>query len=159
MSVPLLVPHDLMCARKGAGHSDAAKRISDQHRLHRSALNQAAIGGWFAVALSDGTSDGVLYDCKRDAVRHQHHNELRYAFICIGPADMTPCEAEEFLEINRLLSSKGIRMTDPDDVRGGRDVIMRSSTEDNRSLMRSIASGGRLAPSNLIPAAFQRPPH
>jgi hypothetical protein len=96
----LLIPHTPTCMRKGMGHSDAAKRCSDTYRLHRSANLTNAIRKWIAVALADGTSDGVLYDTKRDAVRHQHHNEQFYAFVCIGPHDMAPCDAEEFLELN-----------------------------------------------------------
>jgi hypothetical protein len=150
VNVPLLVLHDTDCPNTGAGHSDAAKRVSDTWRLHRSAIGLDAAGKWFAASLADGSSDGVLYDCKRDAVRHQHHNERWYAFLRIGPADCSPCEGEVFLEINRMLWSKNIRMTDPDDLSGGPDVIRRTAREDDRSLMRSIASGGRTRPSNLI---------
>jgi hypothetical protein len=131
-------------------HSDAAKRVSDAYRLHRTALGLAAAGRWFAAALADGTSDGSLYDAKRDAVRHQKHNEQWYAFVCIHPGDMTVCEAEEFLAMNRTLYEKGIRLADPDHVKGGREVIQRATVEDQRSLIRSIASGGRSRPSGLV---------
>lgn len=131
-------------------HSDAAKRVADTWRLHRAALGTVATGQWFAAALEDGASDGVLYEGKRDAVRHQHHNEQRYAFICISPGDLTPCMAEEFLAINRTLYARGIRLADPDHAKGGRDVIQRVTVEDQRSLVRSIASRGRIRPSGLI---------
>jgi len=131
-------------------HSDAAKRVSDLVRLHKAALNQAAIGKFLAVALADGTSDGVLYDTKRDAVRHQKHREQLYAFVCISPGDVTPCEAEEFLATARMLYDKGIRLTDPDHAKGGREVIQRAAAEDQRSLMRSIANGGRTRPAGLV---------
>lgn len=147
---PVLVEHDQFCPAKGLGHSDAAKRVSDQFRLHKAALGHAAIGRWMAVALADGTGDGVLYDGKRDAVTHQRHNEQFYAFICISPGDMTVCEAESFLQVNRMLYDRGLRMPDPDHRGGGREVIRRAAVEDDRSLLRSIASGGRLRPSNLI---------
>lgn len=146
----VLIPHDINCPAKGLGHSDAAKRVSDTYRLHKAALGYAAQGRWLAVALADGLSDGVLYDCKRDAVCHQHHNEQLYAFICISPGDMSACEAEAFLQVNRMLYDKGLRMTDPDHVGGGREMIHRSALEDERSLVRSINSRGRLRPSNLI---------
>lgn len=154
MPVPVLVRHDVNCDRARrtplGTHSDAATRVSDAYRLHREAAGYAAVGQWIAVALADGTSDGVLYESKSAAVRHQHHNEQFYAFVMIGPHDMNPCEAEEFLALSRMFYSKGLRLTDPDHARGGPDVIQRTSVEDQRSLARSIASGGRLRPSNLI---------
>ena len=150
MQTPVLVPHDVNCARKGFGHSDAAKRVSDTYRLHRIAAGNDAIGKWLAVALADGTSDNVLYDSKQAAVRHQHHNEQWYAFIAVGAWDMNPCEAEEFLSINRTLYDNGIRLTDPDHAQGGPEVITRSTVEDQRSLMRSIRNHGRTRPTGLI---------
>lgn len=144
--------HDVDCQRSAplGGHSDAAKRVSDTYRLHRTAQGLAATGQWFAAALADGSSDGVLYGSKRDAVRHQHHNETRFAFVCISPGDMTVCEAEEFLATNRMFYDRGLRLTDPDDAHGGREVIQRSTVEDQRSLVRSIAGGGRTRPSGLV---------
>lgn len=132
------------------GHSDAAKRVSDTHRLHKAALGHDAIGKCFAAALADGTTDGVLYDTKRDAVRHQHHNEQLYAFVFTGPGDVSVCEAEEFLAQCRLLYDRGIRLADPDHRGGGLDVIQRVTREDQRSLMRSIADRGRSRPSGLV---------
>lgn len=135
---------------QAAAHSDAAKRVSDQYRLHRTALGMAAVGRWFAVRISDGTSDGVLYDTRRDAVRHQHHNETYYAFIAIGPYDMDVAEAEEFVSTVRTLYDANIRLTDPDHVAGGREVIPRVTREDQASLMRSIRNKGRTRPGGLV---------
>jgi hypothetical protein len=154
MPVPVAVAHDINCDRARrtplGGHSDAAKRVSDTYRLHKIGIGNQAIGQWFAARLADGTTDNVLYGTKRAAVRHQHHNEVYFAFVCIGPGDMSPCEADEFLALNRMLYDKGIRMTDPDDVKGGREIVQRSTVEDQRSLVRSIASGGRIRPSGLV---------
>lgn len=131
-------------------HSDAAKRISDTYRLHRAAQGRAAIGRFFACALADGATDGVLYDTKRDAVRHQHHNEQLFIFLAVGPYDLSPCEAEELLHIQRLYYDRGIRWPDPEHARGGREVVQRVTVEDQRSLVASIASGGRIRPSGLV---------
>ena len=146
----VLVQHDKDCPSKGAGHSDAAKRLSDTYRLHKAALGLSSYGRWFAAALADGTGGGQLYDCKQDAVRGQRHSETYYAFVSIGPGDMSVCEAEAFLKVNRMLYDRGIRLADPAARSGGPDVIRRAAIEDDRSLMRSIASRGRIAPSNLI---------
>lgn len=149
-----IAQHQDTCDRRrrtGFGdHSDAAKRISDTYRLHRAAQGHAAIGRYFASALADGTTDGQLYDGKRDAVRHQHHNEQLFIFLAIGPYDLSPCEAEELLAIQRMYYDAGIRWPDPDHARGGPEVVQRVTVEDQRSLVASIANGGRTRPSGLI---------
>lgn len=124
-----------------APHSDAAKRCSDTYRLHRLADHFGSLRHWFAVSLADGTGDNVLYDSKADAVTHQHHNEDNYAFVQIVPSDMTVCDAETYLKIQRKLREAGIKVTDP-------QPIPRLSREDMGSQMRSITRGTR--PSNLI---------
>lgn len=92
-------------------YSDAARRCSDAVNL--ALIGQAgAAGRWIAVRLSDGGSDGVLYDQKSDAVRHQLHESL-CAYIKIPPDGMTPRLAEVFLKFNRQLYDAGMRMQDP----------------------------------------------
>lgn len=135
--------HAAQCPQQAFGHSDAAKRVSEEYQLHRLADLYGSIGKWIAVALADGRSDHVLYDSKREAVRHQHHNEQWYAFIRIGPHTMTSCDAEIFLRMVRNLYDAGMRLTDPDAVHGGREVIKRSTVED----MSMTALG---IPTNLI---------
>jgi len=131
------------------GHSDAAQRLSDQYRLHRSALGVGSYGQWFAVRLTDGTSDGTLYPDKQSCMRHQHGQEVYFAFICIAPTDMSVCDADAFIRTARTMYDAGIRIADPDDRHGGRSPIMRATREDQASLVRSIARRGRVAPSNL----------
>jgi hypothetical protein len=124
-----------------APHSDAAKRVSDTYRLHRLADHFGSIGKWFAASLATGQGDNVLYDSKDDAVSHQHHNEEYFAFVQIVPSDMTVCDAETYLKVQKRLREKGIRVTDP------KEMIPRLSREDMGSQMRSILYGTR--PSNL----------
>jgi hypothetical protein len=128
-------------------HSDAAKRVSDTYRLHRLADHFGSIGQWFACRLTDGTSDDTLYQSKSDAIRHQHHNENYYAFVQVVPSDMTPCDAETFLRVQRRLYDAGIRQADPDSRGGGRVMIPRLTREDMGSQMRAITRGTK--PSNL----------
>jgi hypothetical protein len=142
--VAVITVHSQNCANRGKLHSDAAKRVSDAYRLHTTALGAAAAGRWMAVSLAEGTGDGVLYDSKTDAVRHQHGNESWFAYLVIGPWDMDVCEAEDYLAAVRLWAKAGIPLTDP------REVVPRATVEDQRSLMRSIAGGGRTRPSGLI---------
>lgn len=128
MSVPLLFSHDRGCPYVGKGHTDAARRISDTFTLHKIAGGYEAIGKWFVVSLQDGTTDNVLYDSRRDAMRHQMFPE-HHGYYTVTPGQMSVCAAEALLRIARRLYEKGIRMIDPDEM-GGREPIKRSTWED-----------------------------
>lgn len=130
--------HSPWCGAKVFNHSDAAKRVSDTYELHRAVNGANAIGHWFASALSDGISDGVMYDNKHDAITHQHHNEQHYVYIQINPGGMSPCEAEAFLRIHRDMYDAGIRLADPDHNKGGHSLIPEFTTEDMRALRTSL---------------------
>lgn len=141
--------HGLNCPHNGRQHSDAAKRLSDQYNLHLIGSGTAAAHGRiFAASLADGRSDGVLYDSMGDAVLHQRHNERDYAFVRIGPASMTACEAESTLSGMRKSRGRGIGEPDRDHRNGGRVLIPRLTIEDQRAQVASILHG--TAPSNLI---------
>lgn len=128
--------HEQYCQQKAIGHTDAAKRIADHYNLHRIGAGDQAIGKWFAATMADGLSDGVLYDTKRDAVKHQHHDEQYYTFIKIAPHSMKVCDAEVMLKTTRQLFDSGIKLADPDDARGGKDVIKRLTNEDQMAQSR-----------------------
>jgi len=134
-----LVQHTRDCPSPGMGHSDAAKRTFDTYTLHRIADPYGSLGKWFAVNLGDGTGDNRLYDSKRDAIINQHHNERWYAFIQVTMAQMTVCSAEGYLAVLRRMGKAGIGVPDPDDVRGSREVIKRTSSEDQLALLRGKA--------------------
>lgn len=91
-------------------YSDAANRCADQIRMH---ILAGKAGKWAAVRLSDGGSDGIAYDRRADAVSHQLH-EFQCAYVAIPPDNMTPKEAEFFLQFNRELYDAGMRMSDPE---------------------------------------------
>lgn len=71
------------------------------------------IGQWLAIRLSDGGYDGVAYEHRADAVRHQLH-ETQCAYVRIPPGGMTPREAEAFLGYHRALYDAGFRLPDPE---------------------------------------------
>jgi hypothetical protein len=98
-------------------YSDAARRCSDWIRLH---VIGGSVGRWAAIRLADGGSDGIAYDTRRDAIRHQLHEQL-CAYVKVPPDDMTPREAEYFLAFHRKVYDAGFRLIDPDD---DREVIM-----------------------------------
>ncbi len=130
--------HEPWCRMKLVNHTDPAKRLCDQYNLHKIGAGINSVGKWIAVRLIDGSSDGVLYDSKRDAVRHQHHNEQLYTFVKIIPPSMNVCEAEVFMATARNLYDAGLRLTDPDDKHGGREVIKRSTVEDHLAQGRGV---------------------
>lgn len=110
--------------------SDAARRCSDVIRTH---IVAGMAGKWAAIRLSDGGSDGVAYDTRADAIRHQLHETL-CAYVRIPPDDMPPEHAERFLAFHRRVYDAGFRLTDPDD---RREVLMPATIEEFNQLMRS----------------------
>lgn len=136
--------HQLRCpieSRTPFGdHSDAAKRVADIYSLHRVADPYGNIGCWIAVALADGQSDMVLYESRRDAIKHQHHNEEWYAYIQIVPANITPCEAETILRVARRAYDAGIARGDG---MTRRELIRRLGWEDQHALSKGYATNVR----------------
>jgi hypothetical protein len=134
--------HEPQCPFRmfGADHTDPAKRLADHYNLHRVADLYGAQGRWIAVRLDDGISDGVLYDTKQDAIRHQTWFEFAYAFLPISMRHMNLCDAETYLALHRKFYAKGFRLADPDKRNGGPDIIMRATREDTRSLLGGVAS-------------------
>jgi hypothetical protein len=115
------VAHDMGCqwARPASGgHSDAARRVCDTYNLHRAAGEafgiRSNLNKIFACALADGTSDGVLYDTRADAIRHQHHNEKWYAYLRVERYVMGLCSAERMLKWHREAYDKGLVFVDRD---------------------------------------------
>lgn len=91
---------------------DRTKRAWEQLRLHIDAIGDDAVGRWIALRLSDGGSDGVLYDSKPDAVRHQLH-EHQCAYLLIHPFDaMTRGELHRFLAVCEQIYDGGGRLQD-----------------------------------------------
>ncbi len=92
------------------GISDEGRRCSD---IVRQAIVDGNAGRWVAIRLSDGGSDGICYDRRRDAVRHQLH-ENQCAYVQVPRDDMSPREASDFLTIQRKIYDAGCRIADPD---------------------------------------------
>ena len=130
---------------RGIGHTDAAKRVSDGVNLHMLASDAGwawdnVKGRFMAFRLENGATDGVLYDSKRDAVRHQS-DEMLCMYIKLHGGAMTVCEAEIMLKIHRQAYSNGFRLTDPDAKNGGRDIIPRMATDKALNQIRTLNRG------------------
>jgi hypothetical protein len=129
-------------------YGDAVHRICDTYNLHKLADPYGNIGRWFAAALADGTTDGQLYDSKRDCIRGQKHNEFYYMYLQVTPGDLEPRACAALLDVHRRMYAKGIRVPDPDHHGGGRDLIHRLTWEDMRNQIRSMFGKGH--PSNIL---------
>lgn len=112
--------------------ADAGKRASDIINLHLAFTPFEQLQSkWMAFRLQDGSSDGVLYDSKRDAVRHQLDE-----FLCFYvpfrhlAAGSKPHEMEVFIKFNRDAYDHGFRLPDPDEESGGPDLIMTTMWSD-----------------------------
>jgi hypothetical protein len=148
----VLVQHDPGCgwARPShPGHSDAAKRVCDTYNLHRAA--GAAFGihsnlnKIFACRLSDGTSDGDLYDTRADCIRHQHHDEKWFCYLRVERYVMTVCQAESALKWHREAYDKGLVFVDRDAVVGpgitaaDMEMIPRATVEDHARQLAALS--------------------
>lgn len=119
---------------------DAAKRASDIVNSYRVFHEWDDLKTkWVAIRLSDGGHDGVLYDSKRDAVKHQM-NEQQCAYVSFmnlaGGASAK--EMAIFLQFNRDAYDRGFRLTDPDNQFGGQEVLMTSAQRDRYSILHRI---------------------
>jgi hypothetical protein len=88
--------------------TDRSRRACDAVDLHFVAEGTNAIGRWIAIRLSDGGTDGTLYDTRADAIKHQFH-ELWCAYHCILPTGANPADMETFLAWTEGLYSQGMR--------------------------------------------------
>lgn len=116
---------------------DAARRCWEQVKnvAHHTDY-ETRVGSYLAIKLSDGSTDGVLYGSKKDAVRHCKGDEQWFAFFSFrtAPAGFaSPQEAGVFLAYHRMAYDNGFRLPDPDDPRGGPDLVMPTPEEHIRA--------------------------
>ena len=91
-------------------YSDAARRASDIVNLHIVAEPENA-GRWVAIRLSDGGSDGAVYDSREAAISHQLRPQY-CTFVQMPPDGMSPKEAEALLKYWRALVDANVRDDD-----------------------------------------------
>lgn len=126
---------------------ECGKRIADIFALHRMADPYGTIGSFFAVRLSDGTTnDGnPLYPSMDEARSHirRFDDENRWMYIQIVPAQLPPRDAAIMLRAYRRMHDAGIRVSSMN----GRTMIPRLSREDQTAQLRSMFRG--TAPRNI----------
>lgn len=101
-----------MAAETPVQEMDAARRASDAVNIHIHALGVSALGRWVAIRLSDGGSDGVLYDTKTAAMRHQLH-ETMCMYVYVYPEGLPVEDALVLLRQTRKMYDAGVRIAPP----------------------------------------------
>ena len=112
--------------------TDAAKRARDIINSYTAYVPyEQRVRSWVALRLADGGSDGVLYDSKREAVRHQPDEFLCAYFSYRGAPNgfASVKDAAIWLEYHRQAYDAGFRTPDPDAASGGPDLIMPTPNE------------------------------
>ena len=101
-------------AKRGvtAEELDAAQRMADAVNLHVMVITTEGSGrttpGFVAIRLADGRSpDGVLYDTRKDAVRHNRH-EGGVFYVKAGRETMPVREALMVLQMSRMAYRRGV---------------------------------------------------
>ena len=95
---------------------DHAKRAYDIMNMHLIAKGDSSWGCWVALRLSDGGSDGTLYETRSEAIAHQLH-ETQCCYLVIPPTGFTLSEVREFLNLSRSLRERGARIPSHGDYR------------------------------------------
>ena len=112
-------------------YSSAAWRFSE---AATQGLVDGKVGRWIAARLSDGSTDGVYYDSRAEAVSHQLHESL-CCYVIITPNGMNPQQAESILKFYRYAYNNGFRITDPQ----APDFILPTTNEDMASQLARLA--------------------
>jgi len=94
---------------------DAACRANEAVTLALLADPAGNVGRWVACRLSDGGTDGVVYDHKLDAARHQLH-PLQCMYVLVDPMGLPVGAAAALLSATRRLYDQygGIPVTEMD---------------------------------------------
>jgi hypothetical protein len=125
--------HDRELCSECITADDIARRCWEQVRnvaLHNDW--ETKVNSFITIKLSDGSTDGVLYESKKDAVRHCKGNEQWFAFFSFRGAPngfASPKDAAIYLAWHRMAYDNGARLPDPDDLTGGPDLIMPDMNE------------------------------
>lgn len=98
---------------------DAARRAFDVVMLKATFTDydtRVRQSPYMAIRLADGSSDGVLYDTKADAVRHQlHETQCAYFSFRFSPMGFARVkDAAIFLSWNRAAYDAGHLLPDPE---------------------------------------------
>lgn len=113
---------------------NAGKRAHDYIQTYTQGIDIWDIKSkWVAIRLSDGGSDGQIYDSKQDAVRHQAY-EQQCMYVAFGSmlaaGGSNARELAIMIAFHRDAYKRGFRLVDPDLKSGGMDLIMQAADYD-----------------------------
>jgi len=114
---------------------DAAARCAD---IVRQAIVDGHVSKWLAIRLSDGGSDGVAYDTREEAVRHQLH-ETQCGYVKVRLDNYPPREALSFLRWHRMAYDAGARLPDPEAPNGGPELYVPTVIEEAEQFLNRAA--------------------
>ncbi len=105
---------------------DLARRVADAVNLHidASEMTGRTKPGFVAVRLNDGSSDGVLYDSRADAVRAQGSENYRCAYIKLNPGGMSARQAWVVIYGYRQMYDAGARFHEEEPIIPHRPEIL-----------------------------------
>lgn len=89
--------------------SDEARRAAD---MMNDALAAGMAGHWLAIRLSDGGTDGKVYEWRKDAVKFQMH-EKQCMYLQVPPMLTPPADMQRLLENHRQMYAENVFMLDP----------------------------------------------
>lgn len=123
-----------------AGELDAAKRLSGiVNTICVIHPMDVVINSWIAVRLADGSTDGVLYDTRREAVRHQpYEKQCAYLSLRQAPGGMDIQAAYAILKFHRDAYDANLVFVDPEHPTGGVDMQIPIAIEDVKSQIRRL---------------------
>lgn len=132
-----------VCSMCAVPSEEAWRAFNEINNLVAHTDWETRVNSIITIRLSDGHIDGVLYDSKKEAVRHCGGNEQWFAFFSFRNAPngfASPKDAEIFLQWHRLAYDAGYRLPDPDARDGGADLIMPDMTEHLHDQLRRLRS-------------------
>lgn len=126
---------------------DAAKRAYDNVRglATFSSYEDRMSRPYVALRMLDGSYDGTMYETKRDAVRHQLHEQTcaYFSFRNAPNGFSSAKDAAIFLAWHRAAYDAGFRLPDPDDTHGGPDLDMPMTGEHLHNQLRRLIGARR----------------
>lgn len=111
---------------------DAGRRAADAINAYRAHRNWDELQRkWLAVKMSDGTTDGTLYDTRKDAVKFQRDERFCFYFSFQNAyGGVSARDMALLILFNRKAYKAGMRLTDPEHMHGGRELIMTTARRD-----------------------------
>lgn len=111
---------------------DAGKRASEMVNLYVTNMDWDDIKDKFvAIRLEDGSSDGIIYDSKIDAIKHQNfEQQCAYVGFRNLMGGSTPRDMAIFIAMNREAYDHGMRLADPEAPGGGPNLAPTAAATD-----------------------------